>query len=139
MTTKGHSLKEPSIRLFLNNRHKKTAPKNQKIFGAYFFQNYRTHLWVYQSISMTFTVPEKTALWGIQTFTTVRIFYTCVATTTTKRKFTETTLIIPSTFTRRNLSRITRTTATTTAAALTTRQGQKFYLLVAACYAVFPF
>ena len=36
MTTKGHSLKEPSIRLFLNNRHKKPPRRIKKSSGHIF-------------------------------------------------------------------------------------------------------
>ena len=35
MTTKGHSLKEPSIRLFLSNRHKKPG---ESLAPGYFKQ-----------------------------------------------------------------------------------------------------
>ena len=36
MTTKGHFLKEPSIRLFLNNRHKKPPRRIKKSSGHIF-------------------------------------------------------------------------------------------------------
>lgn len=36
MTTKGHFLKEPSIMLFLSNRHKKRPEESKSLRGIFF-------------------------------------------------------------------------------------------------------